>query len=407
MKSVKSGLALAVLSLLIHSASTNPLWAMIKQDGFEEKGNSPSLSHKDPNNNNTSTSLKPLVCKEDEASFKKALQAFKDMRVSYPQLKTLKANKPEIIFIYSWGDKEQENLIHTLASHIKDAGVNVYLDIWHNKAGTEIEKFSGKILEEETDFVVLAGSKNLITKCTSPEYAKLERGSVVKLEVGMVAQRATGPIHTIIPIALEATHKEVFPKFLWNSSSLGFQDRENYCSNCFSLLERVYQLSYDDPHLMKIKEKFKSANISENLKELKNLVQLRITRSKIRSTSPLFVFKLPDESQVSVNSSNEVWVKELNYPNTRWKDYAQRNGLRIKAIVETGDADEVKLSIKRLSRSFFLPGGYEVAVDGGDEVWVKEPSREGYTSPGYYATPFNVFSERVGLIAKPVIRYEN
>lgn len=138
-----------------------------------------------------------------------------------------------------------------------------------------------------------------------------------------------------------------------------------------------------------------------------DVVQLRITRSKIRSTSPLFVFKLPDESQVSTNSSNEVWVKELNYTNTRWKDYAQRNGLRIKAIVETGDVDEVKLSIKRLSRSFFLPGGYEVAVNGGDEVWVKEPSREGYTSPGYYATPFNVFSERVGLIAKPVIRYEN
>ena len=187
MNYIRSGLTLTALSLLIHSFTTNPLWAMIKEpDDLEEKGNSPSLSHKDPNNN-ISTSPKPLVCKEDKASFKKALQALKEMRLSHPQLKTLKENKPEIIFIYSWGDKEQENLIHTLASHVKDAGINVYLDIWHNKAGTEIDKFSGKILEEETDFVVLAGSKSLIKKCTSPEFAKLERGSVVKLEVGMVA----------------------------------------------------------------------------------------------------------------------------------------------------------------------------------------------------------------------------
>lgn len=107
---VKFFLTLLASTVFLHSLAV--VYAMVESD-IEEKGNSPSLPHKGPSN--TAPINKSLVPKEDEVSFKKALQAFKELRTYHPQLNSLKENKPEIIFIYSWGDKEQENLIRLLS----------------------------------------------------------------------------------------------------------------------------------------------------------------------------------------------------------------------------------------------------------------------------------------------------
>lgn len=158
-------------------------------------------------------------------------------------MQSLKEDEPKCFISYAWGKPDQEALIHALAADLKDAGIHVYLDIWHNTAGTSIAQFAENILEETTDFVVLAGSRKLMEKYNSTAY------SVVKLELGMIAQRATGPIHTILPILLEDSHKEVLPKFLWNTVSVGFQNRENYALNYFNLLGRLYKLPTDDVFL--------------------------------------------------------------------------------------------------------------------------------------------------------------
>ena len=267
MKYMRSYLTFTALSLLIYSASTNPLWSMINQDGFEERGNQFSSPRITPNNN-ALTPPKPLISKEDEDSFKKTLAAFKDLRTHHPDLRTLEIDKPTCFLSYAWGNKDHETIVHTLAGNLRDAGINILLDIWINKGGTSTMLFAQKILDNKTDFVVLCGSKKLMEKLDETN----ESNSVVRVEVlDLIAQRLTWATkkRNILPILLEGRHEEVLPPFLGNIVSIGFQDRENYCLNCFSLLERIYQLPYDDPHLIKIKEKFKSANISENLKELK------------------------------------------------------------------------------------------------------------------------------------------
>lgn len=122
----------------------------------------------------------------------------------------------------------------------------------------------------------------------------------------------------------------------------------------------------------------------------KALVKLRITRA-----NPLFVFTLPDGSEVHTNSANRVWVKtpQQAFPATRWEDYAYSRKLNIWPKIKTGTSDSVELCIMRNSIAFSLGGGHEVAVNGANEVWVKKPSQS------YYATPF----KDLGLKLIPVV----
>ncbi len=230
-------LLLVSTALSLFSLASSNLKASLKQ---EEQLSSPA-SHRSA-----------LIADKDLLAFKNALDFIKHERQAYAPLQALKEDEPRCFISYAWGIPEQEHLIHSLAGHLRDAGIHVYLDIWHNTAGTGIAQFAEKILDENMDFVVLAGSHKLMEKYKGEVY------SVVKLEMGMIAQRASGPIHSILPVLLEASHKEVLPRFLWNTVSVGFQNRQAYPLNCFNLLGRLYKLGTDDPFLKKAINYFKN-----------------------------------------------------------------------------------------------------------------------------------------------------
>ncbi len=239
MHSLHKSLLLVSTALSLFSLAPSTLEASLNQ---EEQISSPA-SHRSA-----------LIADKDLLAFKNALDFIKHERQGYAPLQALKEDEPRCFISYAWGVPEQEHLIHSLASHLKDAGINVYLDIWHNTAGTSIVRFAERILDDKTDFVVLSGSHKLMEKYNG------EKDSVVMLELDMIAQRATtSKKNTILPILLEASHKEVLPKFLWNTVSVGFQNREAYPLNCFNLLGRLYKLGTDDPFLQKVINQFNNA----------------------------------------------------------------------------------------------------------------------------------------------------
>jgi len=129
----------------------------------------------------------------------------------------------------------------------------------------------------------------------------------------------------------------------------------------------------------------------------KALVELKITRA-----SSLFKFTLPDGSEVHVNNGNRVWVKTPSdsYPSTRWEDYIHKNKVSMWPSVTTGLEDSAVIHISRGSIPVALPGGFEVAVNSSDEIWVKKPSQ------AYYATPWNTFAQETSLTIKPVLDNE-
>jgi len=181
--------------------------------------------------------------------FKTALASFKTLRSVQPTLQSLKAHQPTCFISYAWGIPEHEAFVLSLAQDLKEAGVNVLFDKWHNKGGTDTARFAQKLLDPTTDFVILVGSKKLMEKYNGSE------PSVLRLELEMISQRATWSTHTknILPILLEGTHQDVLPPFLWGTVSIGFQNPKNYSSNFLSLLERLYQLDENDLYLAEIK----------------------------------------------------------------------------------------------------------------------------------------------------------
>lgn len=201
--------------------------------------------HKEDPRESSGTSCS-LVATRDLPAFMDTLQRFKQASSPHGALQTLKEDAPRCFISYAWGNPEQENLVHTLASHLKEAGINVLLDIWHNKGGTAISQFAEQIIP--ADFVIVAGSRNLVDKYYG------ENPSVVKVELGMVFTKFTGKSHTVLPIILEETHRTTLPPFLWNTVSIGFQDRKAYTNNCISLLERLYHPASSSPFAASFKK---------------------------------------------------------------------------------------------------------------------------------------------------------
>src|SRR5690606_35169932 len=65
---------------------------------------------------------------------------------SLNELKINLKQKPLKVFIsYSWGDPVTVAKVHWLAQHLKLLGIEMVLDIWHNKPGTSIEGFTHEI----------------------------------------------------------------------------------------------------------------------------------------------------------------------------------------------------------------------------------------------------------------------
>ncbi len=201
----------------------------------------PSVHSKVPDSSAIDVALIPSEFSE---AFTKMLQGFKDLRNVHPDIQLL-PRSPICFISYAWGEAHQEQLVHTLAGHLKAAGLTVLLDIWHNTGGTQISTFAEKIITE-ADMVVLTGSNNLMKK------SRQQEPSVVKVELDMIFTKFTGKRGTIFPIVLEADHRTVLPPFLWNTVSVDFKKAKSYDQSCFKLLQLLYGLTIDDPYLKAI-----------------------------------------------------------------------------------------------------------------------------------------------------------
>jgi len=131
-----------------------------------------------------------------------------------------------------------------------------------------------------------------------------------------------------------------------------------------------------------------SAGLAMEVPAREDFVELKITRH-----NPLLIVSLPDKTEVHVNSANQVWVKtpQQRYPATPWLEYAAANKFQFRVSVLSGNSDSVELLIPRGSKPFSFFEGSEIAVDHVS-AWVKETN-----GPGYYATPFVKFAEKIGL----------
>jgi V8-like Glu-specific endopeptidase len=138
-------------------------------------------------------------------------------------------NGPSCFISYAWGKPEHEKLVHKIAAHLKEAGINVLLDIWDNKAGTRIARFTERI--DQSDFVILFGSKQLMKK-----YSNEESGAVLNIEIDQTIEKFRKKPGTIVPVLLDGTKETSFPPALGTIVYIDFKKPETYYPKVYELI---------------------------------------------------------------------------------------------------------------------------------------------------------------------------
>lgn len=134
--------------------------------------------------------------------------------------KILTGFSPSIFISYAWGKPEQA-FVPSFAEYLEEAGLNVRLDINHNRLSTEIH--TGFVTElEQVDYIIVVGSKLYGDK------ARQGKNNVVSTEARIIAERNKRQPGRVLPLLLSSDPKEAFPPFLRDKVFVNFTDPKQY-----------------------------------------------------------------------------------------------------------------------------------------------------------------------------------
>ena len=196
----------------------------------EEKPDSTPLNVAAPSSS-VSVTLASMSLKTDITTLKQELteiQFIKTLGKIHSEIRS----SPSCFISYAWGIPEHEKLVHKLAGHLKEAGIGISLDIWDNKAGTRISRFTEKI--DKSDYIILVGSKQLMKK-----YKNEKDSAVLNLEIDQVIEKLRVKPGRILPILLDGSKKISFPSALGTIVYIDFREPENYYPKIFELIGRL------------------------------------------------------------------------------------------------------------------------------------------------------------------------
>lgn len=149
---------------------------------------------------------------------------------------------PVCFISYAW--------VLELGKHLRNAGLAVLLDQWHNTAGTSITEFVDRI--EAADRVLVVGTPELQQK-----YSDKDRTSVVGAELRLISQRLRGPRsqrEAVIPLLLQGPAADAFPPQLRDSAYLDFGPAASYFVVLFDLVLSLHGIAHDHPGVQEQRE---------------------------------------------------------------------------------------------------------------------------------------------------------
>jgi V8-like Glu-specific endopeptidase/tetratricopeptide (TPR) repeat protein len=172
-----------------------------------------------------------FVLEIDEYTLRQELTEFQFID-TLRKIPSLIKEGPRCFISYAHGIPEHEKLVCNLGSQLKEAGINVALDIWDNKAGSVSSKFIEKI--STSDYIIFVGSKHLMKK-----YHSEGRGYHINLEIDLIIEKLRVKPGSVIPIILDGEKKSSLPAALGTIQYIDFKFPENYYSQVFELLETL------------------------------------------------------------------------------------------------------------------------------------------------------------------------
>ena len=219
---------------------------------------------------------------KQKVDFKKLLKAFSENRKGLPSL----------FISYSWGIAANVKRVHQIAKHLKLAGFDVILDIWHNKTGcvpSFIERINSNAQVDgrpfRADYVLLCCTKDLNEKWNNRVTSGANRedfkeknyiGHVVGEELAAIYDRyrvEPNTNKTIFPLIISGVHKDVVPTFFRTvaTADLDFNNMEEYF---FKILNLLSNLLPKEEKSIKAMRKFLEAQQQNDEKAMAELMSI-------------------------------------------------------------------------------------------------------------------------------------
>lgn len=184
--------------------------------------------------------------------FEKAITWLKSyLRDTRPETKA-----PSCFVSYASGDPAHDRWIErSLATDLRNAGIEVILDQWHSKPGVSISRFIEQI--ERVGFVAVVGTTRLREK-----YDSSDADPVIAPELKLVNDRLMlreSESERIIPLLLEGDPKTTFPPLLKTKVFIDFRNEDAYFERMFDLLLTLYRIPFDDPAMRDLRDTVRAA----------------------------------------------------------------------------------------------------------------------------------------------------
>lgn len=181
------------------------------------------------------------------------IKGYVNQRVDY--------TKPSCFISYAWGDVLHERWVNDLAKDLRNAGINVILDKWHNPPGASITKFIEQI--EAADFVLPIGTPKYLTK-----YNSEDSDPVVDAEVRLINTRLrkrTVERERVIPILLSGNADESFPPLFHDSVFIDFRIDNKYHVSLFDLVLTLHRIPRDDSHVIDLRDAVNNGTLKSSI----------------------------------------------------------------------------------------------------------------------------------------------
>lgn len=159
---------------------------------------------------------------------------------------------PNCFVSYAWGDVAFERWVVRLAMDLRNAGIEVLLDRWHNAAiGSDVARFVGRIAS--VDFVVVVGSPRYLQKS---ENRHSDEGSIAAAELDVINQRLSGSEakkETVLPVLRAGTPDESLPVLMRGRVRADFRKDLDYFTTLLDMVLTVHRFHFDDPAVVAVR----------------------------------------------------------------------------------------------------------------------------------------------------------
>lgn len=212
-----------------------------------------------PTNTSVTTPAAPTAANLTTAEQGRQLYINDLLQTKLPEIKKALGNFSPTIFIsYAWGPTEQ-SFVPTFTDYLRKAGMQVRLDVDHNKVSTEIH--TGFVTELETvDYIIVVGSKLYGDK------AKVGKNNVVATETRIIAERNKRQPGRILPLLLSGEPMEAFPPFMRDKVFVNFTNPQLYAQELGKIILALCKYSDNSAKINAIVQ-----SINEETTKINNL----------------------------------------------------------------------------------------------------------------------------------------